>query len=74
MGAVRHRLRTAGISTDGGIVRVSRLHKALGTLATTARRATGLLATGSGWSNREPVGWLTDTTDRRDARLLEYAR
>lgn len=73
MGTVRHRLRTASISTDGGIVRVSRLHKALGALATTARRATGLVATGSGWSNGEPVG-LTDTTDRRDARLMEYAR
>lgn len=62
MDAVCYQLRVTGLSGGEGTIRVSQIQKALGALATTARRATSLLATGSGASKGVP-GWLADATD-----------
>ncbi len=63
MGAVCYQLRVTGLSEDVGTIRVSQLVKALGALQKTARRATSLLATGSGAVRRRGSGWLADATD-----------
>ena len=63
MNAVCYQLRVMGLSGGEGTMRVSQLHKALGALATTARRATSLLATGSGSSKGGAPRWLADATD-----------
>ena len=60
---VCYHLRVTGLSEREGAIRVSRLRKALGALATTARRATSLLATGSGSSTGGVAGWLAKATD-----------
>lgn len=60
---VRYQLRVTGLAEPEGTMRVSQLHKALGALATTARRATSLVATGSGSSRGRAAEWLTKATD-----------
>ncbi len=60
---VRYQLRASGLPEPEGTMRVSQLRKALGALATTARRATSLVATGSGSSKGRAAEWLAKATD-----------
>jgi len=61
--SVRYQLRVTGLPEPEGTMRVSQLHKALGALATTARRATSLVATGSGSLKGGTAAWLAKATD-----------
>ena len=63
MSAVCYQLRVTGLSDDRGTMGMSQLVKVLGTLQVTARRATCLLATGSGAVKGRGSGWLADATD-----------
>lgn len=63
MNAVCYQLLVTGLSEGGGPMRVSQFLNVVGALARTARRATRLLATGSGSLNGGAIGWLADATD-----------
>lgn len=63
MSAVCYQLRVTGLSDDGGTIRVSQLVGVLDALQQTARRATSLLAMGSGAVKGRGSGWLADATD-----------